>query len=161
MGKTIQVNCFVDSDHAGDRLTRCSQSGILLFCNSAPIYWYSNKQNTVEAFTYGAELVALHVAAELVVSLHYKLRMFSIPVDGPSNIFFENESVYRNIFFADSRLKKKHHSICYHSVREKVAVGTIIVQKVDGGENLSDILTTYVLPNTGKYLRGHIIFQEG
>ena len=33
LGTPIQVNCFVDSDHAGDRLTRRSQSGILLFCN--------------------------------------------------------------------------------------------------------------------------------
>ena len=78
LGTPIQVNCFVDYDHAGDRLTRRSQSGILLFCNSAPIYWYSKKQNTVEASTYGAELVALHLAAELVVSLCCKLQMFGI-----------------------------------------------------------------------------------
>ena len=101
LGTTFQVNCFVDSDHAVDRLTRCSQSGILLFCNSAPIYWYPKKQNTVEASTYGAELVALRLAAELVVSLRYKLRMFGIPVDGISKIFCDNESVYRNVSFAE------------------------------------------------------------
>ena len=54
LGTPIQVNRFVDSDHAGNRLTRSSQSGILLFCNSIPIYWFSKKQNTVEASTYGA-----------------------------------------------------------------------------------------------------------
>ena len=107
MGPPIQVNCFVDSDHAGDRLTRCSQSGILLFCNLAPIYWYAKKQNMVEAYTDGAELVLLPLAEELVVSLCYKHRMFGIRVDGPSNIFCDNESVYRNVSFADSILKKK------------------------------------------------------
>ena len=161
LGTPIQVNCFVESDQAGDRLTRRSQSGILLFCNSAPIYWYSQKQNMFEASTYGAELVALSLEAELVASLCYKLRMFGIPVDGTSNILCDNESVYRNVSFADSILKKKHNSICYHFVREKVATGTIIIQKVDGGENLSDILTKAVLPNTRKYLRGRIMFQEG
>ena len=31
LGTPIQVNCFVDSDHYGDQLTRRSQSGMLLF----------------------------------------------------------------------------------------------------------------------------------
>ena len=30
-GNPIQVNCFVDSDHAGDRLTRRSQTGIIVY----------------------------------------------------------------------------------------------------------------------------------
>ena len=122
---------------------------------------YSKKQNTVEASAYGAELVALRLAAKLVVSLRYKLRMFGIPVDGPSNIICDNESVYQKKSFSYSILKKKRHSICYHSVREKVAPGTIIIHKVDEGENLSDILTKSVLTNTRKYLRGQIMFQEG
>ena len=40
-GKEVQINCFVDSDHAGDKLTRRSQTGILLYLNSAPIIWHS------------------------------------------------------------------------------------------------------------------------
>ena len=96
--------------------------------------------------------------SELVVSLRYKFRMFGIPVNGPSNIFCENESVYRKFSFADSILKKKHHSICYHLFIEKVAAVTIIINKVDGGGNLSDILTEYVLTNKCKYLRGQIMF---
>ena len=96
-----------------------------------------------------------------MASLRYKLRIFGIPVNGPSNIFCENESVYRNVSFEDSIFKKKHHSICYHLVREKVASGTIIIHKVDGRDNLSDILTKDVLPNMRKYLCGRIMFQEG
>ena len=86
-----------------------------------------------------------------MVSLRYKLQMFGIPVNGLSNIFCENESVYRKFSFADSVLKKKHHSICYYLVRETVAAGTIIINKVDRGENLSDILTEAVLPSRRKY----------
>ena len=40
-GYPVQVNCFVDSDQAGDKITRRSQSGILLYNNSAPIVWHS------------------------------------------------------------------------------------------------------------------------
>ena len=42
-GRPIQINCFVDSDHAANRMTRWSHAGILLYCNSAPVLWYSKK----------------------------------------------------------------------------------------------------------------------
>ncbi|MGH7954981.1 MAG: hypothetical protein ACREOZ_03385, partial [Gloeomargaritales cyanobacterium] len=40
-GNPVQMNCFVDADHAGDRLTRRSHTGILIFLNRDPIFWYS------------------------------------------------------------------------------------------------------------------------
>ena len=36
-GKPVQINCFVDADHAGDLKTRRSQTGIIIYCNLAPI----------------------------------------------------------------------------------------------------------------------------
>lgn len=42
------MRAFVDSDHAGDTITRRSSTGFLIFLNSAPIYWYSKKQGSVE-----------------------------------------------------------------------------------------------------------------
>ena len=140
-GNPVQINCFVDSDHAGDRLTRRSQTGIIIYCNSAPIIWYSKRQTTVESSTFGAEFVALRIATELIISLRYKLRMFGIPILGHSNVFCDNESVYKNVAFAESTLKKKHNAICFHRVRECVAAGIIVVHKVGSSFNLSDILT--------------------
>ena len=75
-GKSVQLNCFVDADHGGDRVTRRSQTGIILFGNSAPLLWYSKRQNTVESSTFGSEFVALRIATELITSFRYKLRMF-------------------------------------------------------------------------------------
>ena len=65
-GKSIQFNCFVDSDHAGDRMTRRSQAGILIFGNSALLFWYSKKQNMVESSTFEVEFVALQITTELI-----------------------------------------------------------------------------------------------
>jgi hypothetical protein len=159
-GNAVQVNCFVDSDHAGDRTTRRSQTGIILYCNSAPIVWYSKRQSTVESSTFGSEFVALRVASELIISLRYKLRMFGIPITGPANVFCDNESVYRNAAFAESTLKKKHNSICFHRVRECVASGVMIVHKVDTHFNLSDILTKSLPANQRIELRKKIMFTE-
>ena len=32
-GKPVSTTCFVDADHAGCRVTRRSQTGIIIFCN--------------------------------------------------------------------------------------------------------------------------------
>ena len=158
-GNVVQINCFVDSDHAGDRVIRRSQSGILLYCNSAPITWFSKRQNTVESSTFGSEFVALRLATEMIISLRYKLRMFGIPVDGPTSVFCDNESVYKNSAFAESTLKKKHLSICFHTVRERVASNIIVPHKVHTDYNLADILTKALTPDKRKDLRSRIMFD--
>jgi hypothetical protein len=144
-GKPVEITCFVDTDHAGDKLTRRSQTGILIFVNRAPITWYSKKQNTVETSSFGSEFVALRIATELIESLHYKLRMFGVPIDGPANVLCDNDAVVKNSSLPESTLKKKHNSIAYHRVREAVASGTLQVAKILSHENLADFLTKSTL----------------
>ena len=92
-GNAVQMNAYVDADHAGDRVTRRSHTGIVIFLNRAPIVWYSKRQNTVETSTFGSEFVALKVCTEMIKGLWYKLRMFGIPIDGPTNVFCDNQAV--------------------------------------------------------------------
>jgi len=140
-GNSIQMNIFVDADHASNKITRRSQTGILIYINRAPITWYSKSQNTVESSTFGSEFVALRIAVEMIEALRYKLRMFGIPIDGPANVFCDNKSVVTNSTIPTSLLSKKHNSIAYHRVRESVAAGTIRIAKVHTKENLADLLT--------------------
>ena len=140
-GNAMSTHCFVDASHGSDRATRRSQTGILIFCNRAPIIWFSKRQNTVEASTFGSEFQALKNAVELIEALRYKLRMFGVPIDGPSNIFCDNEAVYKNTSLPESTLKKKHHSIAYHRCREAVAAGTVRIAKEGTKTNLSDLFT--------------------
>ena len=95
-GKPAQVNCFVDYDHAGDISTRQSQTGNILYFNSAPIIWYSKRQNTAESSTFGAEFLELQIETDLIVSLRYKLRMIGVPIEGAAIFFCDNEYKYRN-----------------------------------------------------------------
>jgi hypothetical protein len=95
------------------------------------VIWYSKRQNTVETSTFGSEFVAMRIAVELVESLRYKLRMFGVPIEGPTNVFCDNEAVTENAIFPESTLKKKHNAIAYHRTREAVAAGTIRVTKED------------------------------
>ncbi len=41
-GNPIMISCFVDADHAGNLVTRCSHSGIIIFCNRGPIVLKTN-----------------------------------------------------------------------------------------------------------------------
>jgi hypothetical protein len=72
-GNAVDISAFVDADHAGNRVTRRSHTGIIIYVNMAPIVWYSKRQNTVETSTFGAEFIALRIAVELIESLRYKL----------------------------------------------------------------------------------------
>ena len=55
---------------------------------------------------------------EYICGLRYKLRMMGIPVEGPTSIDGDNQSVLANTTIPDSTLKKESQSIAYHFVHE-------------------------------------------
>ena len=83
LGKDIDLRMMVDSDHAGDKMTRRSRTGFLIFCNLSPIIWISKKQATIETSVFGAEFVAMKHGIETLRGLRYKVRMMGIPLTGP------------------------------------------------------------------------------
>ena len=140
-GKAIQMTAFVDSDHAGDHVTRRSRTGVLIFCGMAPIVFYTKKQGSIETSSFGSELSAMKTAVELVEGLRYKLRMMGVPLEGSTYIKADNMSVVHNCSNPASQLKKKSNSIAYHYVRERCAAGVCTVGYVNTKENLADMLT--------------------
>ena len=83
----------------------------------------------------------MRIATEMIEALRYKLRMFGVPIDGPANVYCDNEAVYKNAVIPESTLKKKHHLIAYHRCREAVAARTIRVAKQGTTKNLADLFT--------------------
>ena len=156
-GKDVTMSCFVDADHAGCRETRRSHSGILIFVNRAPIMWFSKRQNTVEASTYGSELLAMRLAIEMIEGLRYKLRMMGVPITEECAVFCDNSAVVTNSR-PESTLKKKHAAINFHRVREAIAAGTIKVAKEGTQTNLADILTKLMPGSKMKDLLAHILW---
>ena len=94
LGKTMIMTCFVDADHSGCHETRRSHTGIVMFLQKTPIVWCSERQNTVKASTFGGEFVAVKTAIKQVEGLRHKLHMMGILIDGPTNVFCDNESVF-------------------------------------------------------------------
>ena len=140
-GQMVSTHCFVDSDHTANTITRRSQTGLLLFVNRAPVTWFSKRQNTVEMSTFGSKFIAMKTAVEHIEALRHKLRLFGIPIEGPTNVFCYNEAVFKNTSIPDSTLKKKHTSICYHLAREAVAAHMMQVAKEGTATNLAYLFT--------------------
>ena len=140
-GQGMRMTVYVDSDHAGESLTRRSRTGYLVFLNSAPIYWMSKKQTSTETSTFGAEFMAMKAACEYSRGLRYKLRMMGIPCEEPTFIYGDNQSVLANVTVPDSQLKKKSNSIAYHFVREGCARSEWRTTYVNTHDNPADLMT--------------------
>lgn len=109
--------------------------------NKAWVSSFSKRQNTVEAATFGSEIIAARLAKEKIQALLYKLRMMGINVDGPAIMRVDNGSVVSSVSTPESKLKKKHLSICYHAVREAIAAGIIRVCWIGSKDNIADLCT--------------------
>ena len=140
-GFGFKIIAYVDSDHAGNEVTRRSRTGFMVFLNNAPIYWTSKKQGSITTSSFGSEFIAMKECCEYLRGLRYKLRMMGIPCDFPSYIYGDNQSVLVNSSVPTSVLKKKSCSIAYHFVREGVAANEWRMTYINTHDNPADLLT--------------------
>ena len=140
-GNPMRITLFVDADHARDKVTCQSVSGILLLVNNTVVKTFSKCQTTVESSTYGSELAAARLATDQAAELIYTLQMIGVPIDGSALMLGDNKSVVINTTIPSSALKKKHNAIAYHRVHEAVAVRLIRFCHIDSKINVADVLT--------------------
>jgi hypothetical protein len=126
---------FVNSDHAGDHLTRRSRTGFLsiwIWPQSCGIQ--RSKQLSRPAYS------ALSLSQW---NKSWKL-CEGVSVSGPSYIYGDNMSVIHNTQWPKSTLKKKSNSVCYHAVRESVAMGESLTGHISTHDNPADICTKLI-----------------
>ena len=103
--------------------------------------WLSKRQPTIESSVFGTEFVAMKHGMEKLRGLRYKIRMMGMSLTRPSNIYGDNMSMIHNTQQPESTLKKKNNSICYHAIRESVAMGEYLTGHIRMEDNLADLLT--------------------
>jgi hypothetical protein len=84
LGKDVDLHIMVDSNHAGEKRTRRSRTGLIVFCNLAPIIWLSKQQATIETSVFGAKFVAMKQGIKRLRGLRYKIHMMGMPLSGPT-----------------------------------------------------------------------------
>jgi hypothetical protein len=95
-GRSVMIQFYVDADHGRNMVIRLSRTAYVQFLNNAVVNWFSMKQGSIEISTFGSEFVALKTAMEANRGLRYKLRMIAAPIDGPSYVFCNIQSVIAN-----------------------------------------------------------------
>jgi len=141
LGKPVEMTSHIDSDHAGDKVTRRLRTGVFIFLNRALIVWCSKKQSSIETSSFGSEFSAMKTRTESIEGLRHKLRMMGVPIDGPCHVKADNLSVVRNSSQPESTLKKKSNSIAFHCAWERAAARIVSVQCKPTDTNQADMLT--------------------
>lgn len=158
--KKARITCYVDADHAHDKVTRRSVTGFIILVNNMPIKFASKRQKTVETSTYGSEIVAARVATEAILDIRYKLRMLGVPLEGPALMLGDNMSVVLNTTVPSSPLKKKHQAVSYHRIREAIAARVLRFAHIDSKSNIADCLTKPLPPGDFQSLVKPILFRQ-
>ena len=91
--------------------------------------------------------------------IRYKLRMMDIAVAGPTYIYGDNMSDINNTSKPESVLRKKSNSICYHFIREAVAMKECITTHVPTLRNFADLLTKCLLGKKRRDLVRGVLFD--
>ena len=152
----LEITAFVDSDHAHDRITRRSITGVLILVGRTPVFFMSKRQGAIETSTYGAEFCAMRTAVEEVQAVRYMLRCLGVRIAHASLICGDNMGVILNCTVSNSLLKKKHVAIAYHKTRESAAAGMVHPIKIATQNNFADILTKAVTGKTFWSLYGKL-----
>ena len=157
--KEVDISMFVDSDHAGDKVSHRSRSGFLIYVNIALVQWFSKKQSAVVTSVFGAEFVIMKQDIDALGGLRYKLRMMGILISDPSYIYGDDMSVKHNTSRLESVLRKKSNSVCYHAVCESVTMGESVVGNKPSKEKIADLLTKVLYEHNKRYLVSNIFYD--
>jgi hypothetical protein len=127
--------------------------------NTALVQWFSKQQATIETSVFGAEFVAMKIGIKSLRGLCYKLRMMGIRISGPSYIYGDNMLVIHNTQRPESMLKKKSNSICYHAVRESVAMGESLTGHIGTNKNGGDLATKVLYGQKRQYMVSQLLYD--
>ena len=134
---------YCDSDYAGDLDKRRSTTGYVFTLAKALVSWKSTLQSTVVLSTTEAEYMAITEAVKEAIWLQGLLddlgvgqKHVTVFCDSQSAIHLAKNQVYH--------ARTKHIDVRYHSVREIIEEGGVLVQKIKTDDNLADMLTKVV-----------------
>lgn len=137
----LKLECYVDSDFAGDYDTRHSTSGYVVLANHAPVMWGSKKQSTIAGSTVEAEFIAASVATRELSWARQLLRELGVELSEPTKLFIDNQGAISLIHNRQVHEKTKHIAIRYLIVQEAQETKQIAAEYIASADQTADILT--------------------
>ena len=139
-----QVIGYSDSDFAGDRETRKSVGGFIIYLCGVPISWRSKSQQTISLSSTEAEWIALSETAKEVLFIAQILKSMGVEIEYPMTIYVDNLAA---IFMANNvttSQRTRHVDIRTKFVTHFRENGILKIILVKGVDNESDIMTKNV-----------------
>ena len=120
-----------------------SKSGFLFTLNRGVVSWKSFKQPTTTDSMIEAEYISTSDATNEVVWLKkFIIDLIIIPmISDPIPFLCENSGAIGQAKEPRSHQKSKHIMMCFHLIREIVARGDVVVERVSSTNNFIDPLT--------------------
>ena len=138
------VNVYSDSDWAGDKDTRLSVTGFVIFLMGSPIMWRSRAQRSVSLSSTEAEYYALSEAAKEVKFVAQVLITMGLEVKLPIVVRVDNVGAIFMSENANASSRTRHADIRYRFVTSFIEDKFIKVVFVKSHENVSDGFTKNV-----------------
>ena len=171
---SLFMDCHVDSDFMGlygkeprdDPVSVKSRAGYIISLNHCPLVWSSKLQDSIALSTMMAEYYALSSAMRDVLPLRNLTKVVAKAVGIPE----EHLSTFKTTCHEDNNgalslanlepgrntPRSKFYDVKVHWFRSHIGKD-IVVQKVDTKEQLADIFTKPLPPETFRYLRKKIL----
>lgn len=137
----IRILAYADSSFADEKKSRKSTFGFIIFINGNAIFWKSGLSPIVTQSCAEAEYVALCQCAKEMSFIANLVNSIGLKVQKPMIIYSDSESAIAIAKGKTLSSKSKHIELRFYYVRDKVASGEIIIQKVPTEENIADMFT--------------------
>ena len=114
----VKLVTYADSNLCHNILDGKAVTGILHFVDKTPFDWYSKKQATPEVATFSTEELAARTAIEQSRANRLTFMYLGVPIEGPSILLGDNESVVKGATIPHRKLNKRHLILSWHYVHQ-------------------------------------------
>ena len=137
----FNITGYSDADYAGDKDTRRSISGLVIYLCGIPIMWKSKGQKAVTLSSTKSEYYALSELCSEIIFVKQILEFLEVEIEYPIIVKVDNVGA---MFLANNPVlsqRTKHILVWQHFIREFVEDGIIKVIFVKSKNNDADIFT--------------------
>ena len=152
-----RLDTYSDADWAGDSQTRRSRSGHVVMLNGGAIEWFSKAQTIVTSSSCESETVAAVEALKTVLGLRILFMELKATQPGASTIKVDNMALALNSSSQAQSKRSKHFQLKTEFLRGYTRIGRVQLGKIHTSENLSDLMTKILSPQSYRKLRNMIM----
>jgi hypothetical protein len=140
-GASLTLSAYSDASWADDPESRRSVGGYVVLLSGGAVSWRSKQQSLIATSTTESEMNAASDTAKEVIALRHLSNDLN-NFQPKSTVIFEDNSACISIANnPSSHGRTKHFDVVQLWVRERIAIGDIVLQYINTNENTADVFT--------------------